>query len=226
MKITLLHGALGAAEQVKPLAHALEKKGFEPVILELPGHGNTPLNNYSFTIEGFAEWLKKEIERKDLSAQPFFGFSMGGYVALYLNSSEEVLSEEIITLGTKFHWNKETAAAETKKLNPNKILEKVPKFAEMLDQRHQDWKLVLKQTAGLMHQLGEEALLHEQNTKNIQNKALIMRGALDEMVTAEESERVAEWLPKGVYKELTAVPHPLEQVPPHQIAKEIINFLQ
>lgn len=226
MKIVLLHGALGAADQIKPLAEELQKEGFTPEVLELPGHGKTPLGEAEFSVQGFADWLNDQLEKKDLKNVPFFGFSMGGYIALYLASQNNHFFKEIITLGTKFDWNPETAAEETKKLDPKKILEKVPKFAGMLDKRHKDWEMVLQNTRDLMNELGDRPLFNEKEAGVVKNRVLVMRGEADIMVTERESKKVAGWLANGIYKELTAIPHALEQVPAQQIAMEIKSFLK
>ena len=55
---------------------------------------------------------------------------MGGYVALQLANKHPKYVQKIITLGTKFAWDKETAAKEVKMLNPEKIEEKIPAFAK------------------------------------------------------------------------------------------------
>lgn len=226
MRIVLLHGALGAADQTKPLAEELKKEGFTIEILELPGHGNTPLGEVQFSVKGFTNWLKNELEDKELKGLPFFGFSMGGYIALSLASQDNSYFKEIITLGTKLEWNSETAEEETKKLDPKKILEKVPKFAAMLDKRHQDWKKVMENTQQLMIKLGDQPIFGKEQAEKIENRVLIMRGQADMMVTRQESEQVAGWLKNGSYRELTAIPHPLEQVPPQQLAIEIKAFLK
>lgn len=225
MKIILLHGALGAAGQLMPLAGELEKEDFYPEIIELPGHGRTPADEADFSIDGFAGWLGEEISSRKLEDVPFFGFSMGGYIGLLLASLKKIPSKEIITLGTKFHWTTEVANEEVKRLDPEAILEKVPKFANMLDQRHSDWRAVLQNTKNLMQQLGEYPEFNRSEAEQVQNRVLIMRGDTDNMVGATESKEVAEWLPNGLYKELEGVPHPLEQVPANRVVKEIKDFL-
>lgn len=224
MKIILLHGALGAAEQLEPLSDALQQQGLEPVILELPGHGKTELHGVDFSIEGFADWLDKKMEEQQLWNSPFFGFSMGGYIMLYLLSKKDRSVGPVITLGTKFRWDRESAIQETARMDPDKLLEKVPEFVRMLDERHYDWKKVLLNTKRLMLSLGAKPLLKKDALSEINQKVLILRGEADKMVTEAESAEVAQILPHGIFKRLPGIPHPLEQVPFVDVAREIRLF--
>lgn len=226
MKIILLHGALGAGTVLEPLKEHLEKLSYEAVILEFPGHGNTLLKNCAFTIEGFASFLDDEIEKKELWGLPVFAFSMGGYILLHLLAEKKRSVGKIITLGTKFEWSMEAAEKETKRLNPDKVLEKVPQFAELLSKRHYDWRQNMNDTRHMMQKLGENLLLRKDKFERIGNEVLILRGEADLMVTKEESEKTANELPNGKYEELVGVPHPLEKVPAEQLAMRINQFLK
>ena len=65
-----------------------------------------------------------------------FGYSMGGYVALWLARFYPDRVGKIFTLGTKLKWNDEEAEKEIKMLNPEKVELKVPAFAQQLAERH------------------------------------------------------------------------------------------
>ncbi|MFN8230133.1 MAG: alpha/beta fold hydrolase [Bacteroidia bacterium] len=135
--IILLHGAIGAADQLIPLENELTKQNFKVFKFSFSGHGNTPFNN-DFSIKQFAKELELFISENNLIQPAIFGYSMGGYVALYLVTQMPMLIGNIITLGTKFNWTEEIAKKEIQLLNPKTIIEKVPKFANALQQRHGD----------------------------------------------------------------------------------------
>lgn len=227
MNLTLLHGALGAQSQLEPLAQELKKQGIKTTLIELPGHGNFNLqNHHKFSIDGFADWLGQTLTEKKIQNDPFFGFSMGGYIGLYLCAARNLPKNKIITLGTKFKWTPESAKEEVKSLNPKKILEKVPDFGEMLNKRHYDWEEVMSNTKALMLGLGEKPLFQKDEAQGIKNEVLILRGEADKMVSEKESLEVADNLPNGRYKELPALPHPIERLPVAHIAEEIITFIR
>jgi enterochelin esterase-like enzyme len=103
-----------------------------------------------------------------------FGYSMGGYVALYLAHSQPTLLGNIITLGTKFEWTPKIAQKEIKMLDAKVIIEKVPKFAEALKTRHgNDWELLLWKTATMMVDLGNTNALSLEDISLIENHVTI-----------------------------------------------------
>lgn len=94
---------------------------------------------------------------------------MGGYVALWLAHQHPERVRKIVTLGTKFDWSPESARLEVKKLDAEKILEKVPAFALILETRHapNDWKQLLSRTSTMMLALGSDPLLKDDHFPKI-----------------------------------------------------------
>ena len=128
--LILLHGAIGAEDQLVKLVQVLkEQNGINALTFSFSGHGNTPFQS-EFGIEQFAIELENFIKRNNLQNPDVFGYSMGGYVALFLAKRTPGLLGNIITLGTKFNWNPDIAAKEINMLDPQMISQKVPKFAE------------------------------------------------------------------------------------------------
>jgi len=212
--ILLLHGALGSRIQLEPLKKLLESKERTVYSINFSGHGGKPFSQKEFGIELFAqevlEFLKSEsIERVDI-----IGYSMGGYVALWVALINLQRVGRIITLGTKFDWSPESAQKETSKLDPEKILIKVPAFARILEHRHapNDWKELLEKTKAMMLSLGNNPLLTGKNLSQIEHSTTILLGDQDDMADKDYSMQVANWLPNGKFKLLEATPHPIERV--------------
>lgn len=152
--LLLLHGALGCKDQFDPLAKILEDH-FNLHLLNFEGHGGEH-SDIHFSIDLFAGKTSDFIKENKIEGTNVFGYSMGGYVALKLALNQPGTINKIITLGTKFQWDETTAEKEIKMLNPENIELKVPQFAAELKRRHypEDWKIVMKKTAGMMHALG------------------------------------------------------------------------
>lgn len=225
--LILLHSAIGAATQLAPLAAQLQDT-CEVHTFNFYGHGGEPSGNKDFSIKGFAEQLATFIN--DLSNSNrvnIFGYSMGGYAAMYMARHMNINIGKIITLGTKFHWDEATAAKECKMLQPDIIEQKVAAFAQQLNQRHhpQSWKQVLNQTAEMLQQMGKENPLAITDYKHIQTPSLIMLGDKDKMVTRDETINVYEQLPNAQLAILPGTPHPIEQTNPSIIAFHIHTFL-
>lgn len=172
--VLLLHGALGSASQFTELTSILEASGRQVVTMNFSGHGGRAFAP-DFGIEQFAHETLDFLTEENLSQVDVFGYSMGGYVALYASLLKPRAFGRMVTLGTKFDWTKASSEAEVKKLNPEKIQEKVPAFAENLARRHAplDWKDVVNHTAMMMLKLGENPLLNEGNLSSIEQEVLV-----------------------------------------------------
>jgi pimeloyl-ACP methyl ester carboxylesterase len=217
-KILLLHGALGAEKQLQPLKEFLADT-FEVHSLNFSGHGGQAFGAH-FGIEAFAEDVARYLLEKNVKQIPVFGYSMGGYVALWLAATQPELVGAITCLGTKFDWNPESAAQEVKKLNPAKIEEKIPAFARILEHRHapEDWKVLLHKTGDMMTGLGNRPLLTPEVLHTIRQRTVIALGDQDDMADRAFSKKVAQWLPNADFVELENTPHPIEKVSLKSIA--------
>jgi pimeloyl-ACP methyl ester carboxylesterase len=133
--LVLLHGALGDATQLAPLATRLGD-GRRVVVIELEGHGATPLRDRPLRIESFADDVIARLDRQGIARADVFGYSMGGYVALYLAATSSARIARVATLATKLAWTPEVAARESAMLDPVVIRTKVPRFAAALEARH------------------------------------------------------------------------------------------
>ncbi|MCF8275692.1 MAG: alpha/beta fold hydrolase [Flavobacteriales bacterium] len=201
-----LHGALGSAKQMQPLADFIEA---DAACLDLPGHGAKSSNGEPYSIEAMAENVLESLTKP----VHLFGYSMGGYVALYLAAKHPEMVKSVTTLATKFDWTPEGAQQEIRMLNPDKVEEKVPAFAALLQQRHGDhWKDVMFRTADMMLALGNSPTLTAELLAAVKCPVLLLRGSEDAMVSKDETLWAQKHIPNARYVELEGQPHPLEKV--------------
>lgn len=224
-KLLLLHGALGSAAQMQPLAEALSPH-FDIHTLNFEGHGGAPFSGNHFSIAQFAEQVLDKIVQIGAEQVDIFGYSMGGYVGLYLARHYPERVGKIATLATKFNWNPESGAKEAAQLNPQKIKDKVPAFAAELQQRHtvQNWEKLLHQTAALLLNLGTQPELPIEQLALLNQPALIGVGDKDKMVSLEETIAAFRQLPKGQLMVLPDTQHPFERVNIKLLAKMMTRF--
>jgi pimeloyl-ACP methyl ester carboxylesterase len=183
------------------------------LLFNFSGHGGNAFSKKGFGIETFADELLNFLTENQIDQADVFGYSMGGYVALWLAHQHPDRVGKIVTLGTKFDWSPESAEKEIKKLNPRKIEEKIPAFAKILQERHApNWEEVLLKTAGMMTSLGRQPLLTENVLKKIKSRVHILLGDQDEMADLNFSKQVAAWLEFGEFDTLPNTPHPIEKV--------------
>lgn len=213
--IVLLHGATGAASQLQPLAAALGKD-YSVHTINFSGHGGEPMPGEAFSIELFAEQVLNYFDQHQLSSPIVFGYSLGGYVGMYIARHHPGRISKLITLATKFHWDETIAAKQQRSFDANVIQEKAPAFAEQLKQMHapNDWKEVLSKTGAMLTALGNRNSLVIEDYTQVQTEILLIQGDKDRMVTLEETIAVYRALPANSSRlcVLPGTPHPLEQV--------------
>ena len=168
------------------------------------------------------------MEKNDIASADIFGYSMGGYVGLYISKHHPGRLTKIVTLATKFHWEEAIAAKEVQMLNPDTITRKIPAFAEQLAQRHlpADWKVVLQKTADMMLAMGKDNPLQRGDYQAIHATCLLLLGDRDKMVTLEETVAVYKQLPHAQLGVLPGTGHPIEQVNLQQLVFQVKLFLK
>jgi pimeloyl-ACP methyl ester carboxylesterase len=203
----------------------LEHKQFRAHRFSFSGHGHEPFREH-FGIEQFANELEQFIRKHGLEKPAIFGYSMGGYVALYAAKTKPQLPGTVISLGTKFAWSPEIAAKEIKMLDAGTILEKVPKFAEALKARHgAEWQTLLRRTAEMMTSLGEAPALKDGDFPLIEQNVLIGLADHDTMVSLDETLHVFKALKQADLYMLPRTKHPIETVNPQLLAEIIATCL-
>jgi pimeloyl-ACP methyl ester carboxylesterase len=224
--LLLLHGAIGAKDQLQPLANALKDKYIVHSI-NFTGHGGEAFPNEPFSIELFAKDVLTYLKQNKIEQANIFGYSMGGYVAMYLAKHHQQKINKVVTLATKFHWDETIAAKEIKMLDAAVIEQKVPVFAAQLQQRHapQNWKLLLERTAAVLTSLGKNNELKLEDYASITIPCLLLLGDRDKMITTEEIFAVYKHLPNAQLGMLPATPHPIEQANTNTLAFLIQQFI-
>lgn len=224
--VLLLHGAIGAADQLQDISKALSNK-YEAHTLNFSGHGGTTMPAEPFSMQLFSNDVLRYLDEHKIERVSIFGYSMGGYVAMYLAKHYPERINKIVTLATKFHWDEAIAAKEIQMLDADKIAAKVPAFAEALEKRHapNDWKLVLSNTADMLDRLGADNTLKPGDYTSIQTPVLILLGDRDKMIGLEETVAVYKALPNAQMGMLPATPHPIEQADVARLSYFISNYL-
>ena len=225
LPILFLHGALGAASQFQPLAAELSAH-YDVHQLNFSGHGGAPFSEQGFSIQVFAAEVLSYLESHQLDYVHIFGYSMGGYVAMYLARHYPEKTGRVITLATKYNWNEATAGKEMKQLNPVLIEEKVPSFARLLEERHtaSDWKTVVTRTAQLIEELGHQSLLKQADYAQVASPCMLMMGDRDNMVSFQETIEVYKALPLAQFTVMPDTAHPLEKADIPLLAYYIRRF--
>lgn len=211
--LLLLHGALGTAKQMQPLAHLL---GTYPAIRTLTfyGHAEAPAPSGAYSFDKFAMNILQYLDDNNIKQADIFGYSMGGYAALYFAMKHPDRVGKIATLGTKLKWTVAGSQQEVKLLDADKLEAKVPAFAEQLKQLHgaDNWRGVLTATAKMMLNLGENPGLTETDYQALPHPVLLGIGDKDHTAGLEDTIATYLLLPQAQLWVLPATPHPLDKV--------------
>ena len=223
--VLLLHGALGSKSQFREISEILSRK-YEVFAFDFTGHGANNLPETQFTIETFAQDIAAYMRANGLAGTDIFGYSMGGYAALYASAAGLINAGRIFTLATKFEWNEDIAAREAKMLDAEKIKQKVPAFAEELAARHgrSKWEALLGMTREMMLELGRNNLLNNEKLAKVKNEVLVSIGDRDKMVSLEETIAAYRAIKNASLLVLPGTEHPIEKVDIHRITSELADF--
>lgn len=218
--ILFLHGALGVAADMQPLMGLMSEKGYRTLSFNFSGHGAGSGQPEEFRIELFAKDLDKYIKQHQLKDLIIFGYSMGGYVALFHKANfEDSPINMIFCYGTKFNWSENSVTRELPMLNPEHLEAKFPSYAAILKEKHADrWKILLKSTAHMMQNLERIDGLTREDLSDLDIPVILMLGDQDRMVTSEETNLTCSWLHHCQVKTLSHSKHEIEKSNIREIA--------
>ncbi|MBK1897848.1 alpha/beta fold hydrolase [Chryseobacterium paridis] len=222
--LLLLHGALGHSDLFKPYKQVLSKH-FNIHTPLFSGHGNTEISEKGISIEKYTQELTEYCQQEKLEDVYIFGHSMGGYVGLCYALQQPGNVNSVLTLGTKFDWTEEQAIKESKMLDPEVILAKIPKYAEQLETQHgTQWKKLLPAVANMMISLGKNSPLNQITLANLTIPVQIMVGDKDNMVTIEESMQTHRDIPNARLAVLPDTKHPMDRTRPTLVLDIMKDF--
>jgi len=214
----LLHGALGSKAQFDAIVAQLHNNP-KYIALNFPGHGGQGSDGV-FSTRLFAESVLAFMEEHGHDEADIFGYSMGGYVGLWLAWQYPERVRSVTTYGTKLEWNPDVASGMSRMFDPEKIEAKAPALAASLAAAHgtTQWKTLCGQTAAFLHDLGAGLGLSAAAYAQISCPVRIIRGDQDHVVSDAESRAVAESIPQGRFEVLPGGKHLIEQVDPKVLA--------
>ncbi|MCL2200354.1 MAG: alpha/beta fold hydrolase [Oscillospiraceae bacterium] len=102
--VIFIHGFMGSPRQFDRLAGAVHKRGFNAVILLLPGHGRSSRDFSLSTAEIWQKYVQDEIERLSAKFTDIWlvGHSMGGLLALGAAAKPHKALRGVMTIASPF----------------------------------------------------------------------------------------------------------------------------
>src|SRR5262245_41134302 len=145
--LILLHGALGNKRELGMLRDCIDTASCSAI--DLSGHGESEIPADGLSFEHFERDILRALPDPAQGKVSLFGYSMGGYAAMLFAARHPERIQSVATIGTKYIWTEEGLQKELKKLDPDKMQEKVPQLAEALAMTHgpDRWRDLVKATA-------------------------------------------------------------------------------
>ena len=224
--LILLHGALGTMEQVDFLLSEL-KEDYDVHRLNFEGHGESGPTDSPFRMTYFAENVLGYMDEHSINEASFFGYSMGGYVALILAKNHPERVKKVATMGTILQWDEQVSERECRYLYPNKIKEKVPHFAEQLNDRHlSGWERVVNKTRDMLQYLGTHPDIKGSEWKNINCPVRLHVGDRDATAGLAQTIEIYRKIEQSELVVLPKTGHPITEADKDFLILSLEKFLR
>ncbi len=222
--LILVHGALGTSKSWEHIVAHLEGH-CNIFTINLPGHGESvePMREYS--LKYFGDYIANYADEKGLNDYILAGYSMGGYIGLYMAANHYKGMKKLYTIATKMLWDKAIANKEAMKLDYNILAEKAPQFLAMQQNLHpNNWPDILTDTQHILKHIGLNPISKE-HLQAIQISVQMCVGSVDKMVTQEETIEAANHISNSSSMILEEQPHIIEKMDGGVVANSLRKFI-
>ena len=181
--IVMLHGANGRGQAIRSLVDALAP--LEVHAPDMLGHGGRELPE-RLSIAEMAADVVGYMDRKGIRRAVAGGYSVGGYVALYVARHYPERVTGVVTLATKWVFDEATVAHLTHLADPERLSRPGNPRAAQLEASHrpQDWRRVTEANRQLFRDLGAHPPLSEEDLRA--SASLVIAGLVAEGETTIE----------------------------------------
>lgn len=209
--LLLIHGGFMTAALLAELAAALAQTR-QVIVVELEGHGHTPLLDRPLRYEQMADDVAALVEHLGISQVDVAGYSLGGGVTLQLAIRHPELVRKLVVISAPFAndgWYPEVLKAMGETITPDMMKEYSPYYAPYADvaPRPEDWPVFVDKVRML---LAVDTYNWADDVAAIEQPALLIYGDADS-VRPEHIVELFRMFGGGV-------PGDLAPMPPVQLA--------
>ena len=225
--LILMHGLLGSIEsELRPLIPLLSEH-YHVIAVDLRGHGQTGNQTGELRNVQLREDLIGLLDALQIESSLVFGYSLGGYVGLMAGLESPGRIRALVMHSSKIFWDKAAVDATLGKLDPDRIIAKVPRYAELLQRIHgpERWRGLLAEAAAHLKTMLPEALTLEE-ARRADLPILVSTGDRDELVSVDEAVRFYRVLPRGELLVMPNTHHSFSSVRPEVFVPAMRDFFQ
>ncbi len=211
--LLLLPGLLGSIQTQWPSFAEVLAQDYYVLLMDLRGHGRSTNETAELRPDPMVQDILGLLDHLQIGQVHVAGYSLGGYLGLILAQNQPRRVGSLVMHATKFYWTKDTAVQMRQQLDPDKMAEKVPVYADQLVQAHggRHWRDLVRQAADLVSWLVDNGLA-EKMVANIQTRVLVSVGDRDELIPLNEAYRLSRALLNGELLTLPGVRHPFQTI--------------
>lgn len=223
--LVMLHGAIGSGESLQVLASALSPHA----CIETPnllGHGGRPVPA-SLSVQALADDVISYMDERQIARAFMFGYSFGGYTALYLARHHPDRVRGICLLAVKYVFDVKTVRHFSYLADPDRLRRPGSEYPTALARRHypQDWVAITMLNKNLFLELGTNPALSEQDLRSINVPTLIISADQDQLVPWAETLALSQLIPASRLEVFAGQAHPLLACPIQDIAEIMGKWL-
>jgi len=221
--LILIHGAVGCAAEIEPLAAAF-RHYTEVTAPNLLGHGGRPVPQ-KLTIKEIARDVVEQMDAAGMKGTFVAGYSLGAYVALYLARYYPQRVVGAVALAPKFIFDARTVEHWTHLADPDRLRRNGRALIHEKNHAPQDWVQVARVNSELFRALGEEPELIEKDLAAIKVPVMIVSSDRDALVPWDEAKAIAKAIPGSHLAMFYGGAHPIAAVPVNPIARAVAGWM-
>jgi pimeloyl-ACP methyl ester carboxylesterase len=224
--IVVLHGANGGSAEVEPLSAALRR--FARVIApDMLAHGGRSIPA-RFDTRDLAEDVMAELARQGVERPFVVGYSLGGYLALYLARHFPGQVRGACAIATKVVFDAATVQHWSHLASPARLGRPGNPRAAQLEKLHapQDWKEVALANIRLFDELGRAPPLSPADFEALDVPVMLVNANRDPLVPWSETLELRSLVPHSALVMFYGLAHPIAHVPVESLAVRIDAWMK
>jgi pimeloyl-ACP methyl ester carboxylesterase len=211
--VIVIHGINGSSEEMAPIAASL-RPAYDVRAPDLLGHAGRVVPD-GYTLEELAEDLVCWMDREKIARAYLLGYSLGGYLALYIARFYPERVRAVIGIIVKHVYDQASIDHIVYLANPARLSRPGNPRKGELERIHgvDKWEAVTNNTARLFQGFRKRLPLQIEYLKALRLPVLLLSGDQDPLVPVEQSKALARLLPNARLALFSGSAHPLRNVP-------------
>jgi|SRR5687768_9915818 len=224
MHLVLLHGANGGSVEIEPLRAALSDY-FEVSAPDWLGHGGRPVPK-DIDVPALAADFIDGMNRRGIERAWIAGYSVGGYIALYMARRFPERVQGVMALATKAILDAPTIRHWTYLAGVGRL--EASERARQLERTHapNDWRDVARLNQRFFEALGKDPPLDARALGGIACPVMLVNGDRDQLVPWRETVSLGKLIARSKLVKFYGLAHPLRLVPLFAVARALDQWMR